>query len=140
VILVDAQHKQTQYEGRININNAGVAEIYWPGSSFKIKFKGTKLKAILRDEWGQNYYNAIIDDHSIHVLKLDLTKKKQDIPPDAPPLFICAATDDQLGLALPSSNLYNVSVTAKKEAELHMYLKGGHGFGMRKQGLPTDNG
>lgn len=64
--------------------------------------------------------------------------KNQTIPADAPPLFICAASDDQLGLATHSSNLYNTWVSAKKEAELHMYLKGGHGFGMRKQGLPTD--
>jgi len=64
--------------------------------------------------------------------------KNQTIPKDAPPLFICAASDDQLGLATHSTNLYNAWIGAKKEAELHMYLKGGHGFGMRKQGLPTD--
>lgn len=64
--------------------------------------------------------------------------KNQTIPADAPPLFICAASDDQLGLATHSTNLYNAWIGAKKEAELHMYLKGGHGFGMRKQGLPTD--
>jgi acetyl esterase/lipase len=64
--------------------------------------------------------------------------KNQIIMADAPPLFICAASDDQLGLATHSTNLYNAWVAAKKEAELHMYLKGGHGFGMRKQGLPTD--
>jgi len=64
--------------------------------------------------------------------------KKQDIPADAPPLFICAASDDQLGLASHSSNLYNAWIAAKKVAELHMYEKGGHGFGMRKQNLPTD--
>jgi acetyl esterase/lipase len=65
--------------------------------------------------------------------------KNQRVPTDAPPLFICAASDDQLGLATHSSNLYNTWTNAKKEAELHMYLKGGHGFGMRKQGLPTDH-
>jgi acetyl esterase/lipase/lysophospholipase L1-like esterase len=64
--------------------------------------------------------------------------KNQTIPTDAPPLFICAATDDQLGLASQSSNLYNAWIAAKKEAELHMYVKGGHGFGMRKQDIPTD--
>lgn len=64
--------------------------------------------------------------------------KNQTVPADAPPLFICAASDDQLGLATHSSNLYNTWINAKKEAELHMYLKGGHGFGMHKQGLPTD--
>ncbi len=64
--------------------------------------------------------------------------KNQAIPADAPPLFICAASDDQLGLALHSSNLYNEWIKAGKKAELHMYAKGGHGFGMRKQQIPTD--
>ncbi|MBD0288445.1 MAG: alpha/beta hydrolase fold domain-containing protein [Flavisolibacter sp.] len=64
--------------------------------------------------------------------------KNQTIPTDAPPLFICAASDDQLGLASHSTNLYNRWIAANKIAELHMYEKGGHGFGMRKLDLPTD--
>ncbi|HEX8676266.1 MAG TPA: alpha/beta hydrolase, partial [Segetibacter sp.] len=64
--------------------------------------------------------------------------KNQNIPADAPPLFICAATDDQLGLAQHSTNLYNKWISAKHVAELHMYEKGGHGFGMRKSEIPTD--
>lgn len=63
---------------------------------------------------------------------------KQRVPTDAPPLFVCAATDDQLGLAPHSTKLYSDWIAAKKSAELHMYLKGGHGFGMRKQNIPTD--
>ncbi|MEZ0538111.1 alpha/beta hydrolase [Fibrella arboris] len=63
---------------------------------------------------------------------------KQVVPADAPPLFVCAASDDQLGLAPHSTKLYTDWLTAKKSAELHIYLKGGHGFGMRKQNLPTD--
>lgn len=63
---------------------------------------------------------------------------KQVVPNDAPPLFVCAASDDQLGLAPHSTKLYNDWLAAKKTAELHMYQKGGHGFGMRKQHLPTD--
>lgn len=57
---------------------------------------------------------------------------------DAPAVFITAATDDQLGLAPHSVELYNSWMNAKKPAELHMYAKGGHGFGMRKQNLPSD--
>lgn len=64
--------------------------------------------------------------------------KNQAIPVNAPPLFICAATDDQLGLAPHSVNLYSAWIAAKKPAELHMYAKGGHGFGMRTQEIPTD--
>jgi len=29
--------------------------------------------------------------------------------------------------------------TITKSAELHLYSKGGHGFGMKKQNLPTDH-
>jgi acetyl esterase/lipase len=61
------------------------------------------------------------------------------VPEDAPPLFLLAATDDQLGLAKDSVNLYNSWVTHGCSAELHLYAAGGHGFGMRQQNLPSDN-
>lgn len=57
---------------------------------------------------------------------------------DAPPLFITAASDDQLNLAPHSVDLYNKWIASKKIAELHMYSRGGHGFGMRTQNLPSD--
>jgi len=63
---------------------------------------------------------------------------KQGVPADAPPMFILAATDDLLGLAPHSVSLYKDWTAAGKSAELHLYSKGGHGFGMRKQQLPTD--
>jgi hypothetical protein len=73
-----------QYDGRISINSPGVAEIYWPGSSCKIKFTGTELKAILKDERGHNYYNIIIDDNNINVLKLDTAKKEYSLASHLP--------------------------------------------------------
>jgi acetyl esterase/lipase len=54
-------------------------------------------------------------------------------------MFIAAATDDTLGLAPDSVALYQKWYAARKHVELHMYEKGGHGFGMRKQSLPTDH-
>jgi acetyl esterase/lipase len=65
--------------------------------------------------------------------------KDASVPTDAPPMFIAAATDDNLGLAPDSVALYEKWTGAHKPAELHMYAKGGHGFGMRKQNLPTDH-
>jgi lysophospholipase L1-like esterase/acetyl esterase/lipase len=62
----------------------------------------------------------------------------RQVPADAPPLFAAAASDDQLGLAPHSTQIYNDWLAAGKSAELHIYAKGGHGFGMRKQNLPTD--
>ncbi|HWC76412.1 MAG TPA: alpha/beta hydrolase [Blastocatellia bacterium] len=64
--------------------------------------------------------------------------KEAPVPKDAPPMFIAAASDDQLGLAPDSVRLYNAWLGARKPVELHMYSKGGHGFGMRKQNLPSD--
>ncbi|WP_018616605.1 GDSL-type esterase/lipase family protein [Segetibacter koreensis] len=60
------------------------------------------------------------------------------ISADAPPLFVVAATDDGLNLAPHSVNLYEQWLTAKHPAEIHMYSKGGHGFGMKVQHLPSD--
>lgn len=59
--------------------------------------------------------------------------------PDAPPMFLLCATDDQLGLAAHSISLYNKWLAAKKPVEMHLYARGGHGFGMKIQHLPTDN-
>jgi len=61
-----------------------------------------------------------------------------EVPKDAPPLFVVAASDDQLGLADNSVDIYSKWLAAKKSAELHLYAKGGHGFGMKKQKLPSD--
>jgi acetyl esterase/lipase len=66
------------------------------------------------------------------------TMFKDAVPPDAPPLFVAAATDDNLGLAPDSIALYQKWVDAHKSVELHMYAKGGHGFGARKHNIPTD--
>jgi acetyl esterase/lipase len=65
--------------------------------------------------------------------------KDLPVPADAPPMFIAAATDDNLGLAPDSVALYQKWTESHKSAELHMYAKGGHGFGMHKNNLPTDH-
>lgn len=63
---------------------------------------------------------------------------KDNVPHDAPPAFVLAATDDPLNLAPHSVEIYNDWVAAGKSAELHLYATGGHGFGMKTQGLPSD--
>jgi len=65
--------------------------------------------------------------------------KDLPVPTDAPPMFLAAATDDQLQLAPDTIRLYNQWTAAHKSVELHMYAKGGHGFGMRQQGSPSDH-
>jgi acetyl esterase/lipase len=65
--------------------------------------------------------------------------KGNGVPADAPPAFVLAASDDPLGLAPQSVAIYQDWIAAGKSAELHLYSKGGHGFGMRPQHLPSDH-
>jgi len=58
--------------------------------------------------------------------------------PDAPPLFVAAASDDELHLVPMSVELYNKWLGAGRSAEIHIYSKGGHGFGMNKKYQPSD--
>lgn len=60
-------------------------------------------------------------------------------PENAPAMLIVCASDDPLGLAKGSIELYSSWLEAGQYPELHMYAKGGHGFGMKPQDLPSDN-
>ena len=56
---------------------------------------------------------------------------------DAPPLFVAAAGDDPLlpGKSLP---IYQAWTARHRPVELHIYDRGGHGFGMTRQGTTSD--
>lgn len=57
---------------------------------------------------------------------------------DAPPMMIICASDDSVSFVKGANALYNTYFDAGKNVAIHMYSKGGHGFGMRQQGLPSD--
>jgi acetyl esterase/lipase len=61
------------------------------------------------------------------------------VPVDAPPLFIAAAADDNFGFQKLCLVLFSKWNDAKRSAELHIYNKGGHGFGMEKRNAGSDN-
>lgn len=56
---------------------------------------------------------------------------------DAPPLFTTIAQDDRRLLRMVEG-LYADWTAADRPAELHLFTKGGHGFGMVRRGLPVD--
>jgi acetyl esterase/lipase len=60
------------------------------------------------------------------------------IPKDAPPLFILSANDDPGG-SKASFQVYSAWKAAALPVELHIYSKGGHGFGMSRRNLPVDD-
>lgn len=61
----------------------------------------------------------------------------QPVPADAPPLFTAVAADDAL-LFKVTEQMYLDWSNADRPAEIHVFARGGHGFGMARQGLPVD--
>jgi dienelactone hydrolase len=59
------------------------------------------------------------------------------VPVDAPPLFTVIAHDDRL-LFHMVEGLYQDWSMADRSSELHIFARGAHGFGMVRQGLPSD--
>jgi len=60
-----------------------------------------------------------------------------EVPADAPPIFLAVAGDDAIA-STGSLEMYKAWKAAGAQAELHLYSRGGHGFGMQKTGLPSE--
>jgi acetyl esterase/lipase len=60
------------------------------------------------------------------------------VPADAPPLFLAVSADDPL-LAGASQPVFEAWRAQKRPAELHVYEKGGHGYGMNRSGASSDH-
>jgi acetyl esterase/lipase len=58
------------------------------------------------------------------------------VPVDAPPLFTVVAQDDFHYRI--TEGLYADWTDADRPAEVHIFRRGGHGFGLSKQGAPSD--
>lgn len=60
------------------------------------------------------------------------------VTPETPPSFLVLADDDK---AVPPGNsieFYKALKNSNVIAEMHIFAKGGHGFGMRKNNIPAD--
>jgi endo-1,4-beta-xylanase len=60
------------------------------------------------------------------------------IRPDTPPTFLVQAYDDRIG-SERSAEYFLLLKKAGVPAELHIYRRGGHGFGMRDKKIPTSS-
>ena len=63
---------------------------------------------------------------------------KQKVPSNKPPAFVSCANDDPLEFAAPSVQIYQDWILAGAEAELHLFSRGGNGYGMNKINAPVD--
>jgi hypothetical protein len=71
--IIDNQDARIRYQGRIG-HKDNAAQLYWSGTSLAINFTGNSVKALLKDERGENYFNIIIDG-KITVLHPDTAKR-----------------------------------------------------------------
>ena len=105
----------------------------------KIGFMGFSAGGAVTMGVAYNYTEANRPNFIVPVYAWTSAYPVQEAPENAPDLLVICASDDPLGLAPGSIEIYNSWLKAGYIPELHMYAKGGHGFGMKKQGLPSDN-
>ncbi|MCB0667497.1 MAG: alpha/beta hydrolase fold domain-containing protein [Saprospiraceae bacterium] len=105
----------------------------------KIGFMGFSAGATLTMSVVYNAADEQRPDFVIPVYAYEPAILGTQVPETETPIFLAVAGDDQLGMTLHSVNIYRKWFEAGQPAELHIYEKGGHGFGMRKQNLPTDS-
>ena len=64
--------------------------------------------------------------------------KMPAIPATLPPMFLAWAQDDDVALA-PIVQFHDALRAAGHTPEVHVFGRGGHGFGMKKQGTSSDH-
>ena len=74
-MFIGFSNPEIDYWGRIDTTKIEAAELYWSGTSVKMNFEGKSIQALLEDETGDNYYNIIIDNEFVSILKPDTTKR-----------------------------------------------------------------
>lgn len=73
--IIKSNDEHIRYSGRIVMTDSA-AVLSWSANSVKIKFIGTGVSAILKDERSDNNYNVIIDGKVISILHPEVAKKK----------------------------------------------------------------
>ena len=105
----------------------------------KIGFMGFSAGGAVTMGVVYNYTEANRPDFIVPVYPWTSAYPVQETPVDAPPMLVVCSSDDPLGLATGSVELYSYWLKSGKITGLHMYAKGGHGYGMKKQNLPSDH-
>ena len=72
--LINSNDRHLRYMGRVKVN-ADSAELSWSGTSVTINFKGTGIKALLRDQSGINWFKVIVDGQLLPDIKPDSNKQ-----------------------------------------------------------------
>ena len=82
-------------------------------------------------------FNLLGNNPSEEIVKL--YSNELHITKDTPPAFIVYANDDKTVPVENSKMFYSELQSKNIPSEIHSFDIGGHGFGMRKNGIPADN-
>lgn len=80
--------------------------------------------------------NNLLGDDPDRAL-LELMSNEKQVTSETPPTFLVHADDDKAVRAENSIRFYEALHQAEVPAEMHIFLKGGHGFGMRPEAGPA---
>jgi acetyl esterase/lipase len=91
-----------------------------------LKLLGNRRAGLLKQMLGPDLNDELVSKYSLETR----------VTPQTPPTFLVHAHDDSLSVE-HSVRFYLALRKAAVPAELHVYSKGGHGFGMRQRGQPV---
>jgi acetyl esterase/lipase len=91
-----------------------------------LELRGNRPAGLMERMLGPDFDDKLISEYSLDTRVTSQT----------PPAFLVHAHDDGLSVE-HSVRFYLALRRAKVAAELHVYSKGGHGFGMRQRGQPV---
>ena len=79
VVFIDSSNSHIAYEGRVASSKIHGTALYWSGTSIEFTFEGESIAAVFKDETGDNYYNVIIDNDSLFILRPSTTKESYEL-------------------------------------------------------------
>lgn len=82
-IVTSPGDEHIQYEGRIAFKD-DAAELTWPATTVTIRFEGTGISGVFKDQDTSNYYNVIIDHDSIYKIHFDTEKRTYALAANLP--------------------------------------------------------
>lgn len=83
-LFISSSNPEIEYWGRIDTSKVEGAELYWSGTSIRLNFDGESIHGLFKDESGDNYYNVIIDNDIVVILRPDTTKRYYQLASQLP--------------------------------------------------------
>jgi acetyl esterase/lipase len=128
--------RQAMADGRVAVRRLREQAARWGVAPNRIGIIGFSAGGIVALSVATHYDAASRPDFAASIY--GALPAGSSVPADAPPLFLAVSADDPL-LAGASQPVFEAWRAQKRPAELHVYEKGGHGYGMNRSGASSDH-